>query len=110
MVVHDLDLDRAGAARGPFEADSPLIVDPDAPLASSVAFQSFQTVAGASQIANVDRCIELIQFAERASFEPRERGDPAAQIEGFRPFVPKANDQCFIKSAIRVTSSINHPS
>ena len=70
MIVDDLDVNRTGAADRPLEANSPLIVDPDAPLTSSVASQGFQTVAGARQIANINRGIELIQLARGTSLEP----------------------------------------
>jgi len=43
MVVNDCDFKRI--ASSPAEADAPLIVDPDAMLALSVAFQSFESVS-----------------------------------------------------------------
>jgi hypothetical protein len=45
MVIDYLDIDRAGRAFGPFEADPPLIVDADAVLAPTVAMKRFQSIA-----------------------------------------------------------------
>ncbi len=44
MIVNNLDL--LWSSVGPHEADPPLIIDPDAVLASTIAFQHFQPIAG----------------------------------------------------------------
>jgi hypothetical protein len=46
VVIDNFDVDRAGRAFGPLKADPPLVIDPDAVLALSIALQSFQPVAG----------------------------------------------------------------
>ena len=46
MVVRYFNVFRTICARGPFEAQSPLPVDPDAVLALPVAGQSLQVIAG----------------------------------------------------------------
>ncbi|MFQ3225144.1 MAG: hypothetical protein ACI8Z5_001400 [Lentimonas sp.] len=43
MVVNDFDI--VGAAIFPFEADTPLFVNADAVLSSSVSFQCFEVIA-----------------------------------------------------------------
>jgi hypothetical protein len=42
LVIHDLDI--VGVAAPPPEADSPLVVDPDAVLARTITSQVFQAV------------------------------------------------------------------
>jgi hypothetical protein len=44
VIVHDFDIFRAGAC--PAKADAILIIDADAMLSHSLAFQSFQSIAG----------------------------------------------------------------
>jgi hypothetical protein len=43
MVIHDLDIETVPSA--PLEAESPLIVDPDAVLSLAVASQGFEAVS-----------------------------------------------------------------
>jgi hypothetical protein len=50
VVVHDLDTFRTSV--GPGEADPPLVVDPDAVLAPSVALQRLQADEGIVQTAS----------------------------------------------------------
>lgn len=45
MVINDLHIRRATLAARPYEADSPLLVDPDAELAGAITLQGFETVA-----------------------------------------------------------------
>lgn len=108
MVIDDFDVHGTGTVCRPLEANSPLIVDPDAPLTPSVASQGFQTVAGARQIANINRGIELIQLARGTSLKAGKRGDSAAQIERFCFLVPEASDQRAANAEILITSSVNH--
>jgi len=46
VIVHDLNIYRAGFAGRPFKADPPLIVNADAVLTFTFAFQRFKAVAG----------------------------------------------------------------
>lgn len=47
----------------PAEANSPLLVDPDAVLSFPVAVKLFQTVSGRdTQVIQSERCVELIQL------------------------------------------------
>lgn len=43
MIIHDHDILRP--TLGPDKADAPLIVDPDAVLSRSIAFERFQAIA-----------------------------------------------------------------
>lgn len=73
MIIHDFDF--IGIARVPSEADAPLIVDPDAMLAFTVPFQSFEPVArwGCHLFEMLGR-VQLLQLAQRHS---RNRAKPA---------------------------------
>jgi hypothetical protein len=44
MIVHNLNV--SGTISRPAEADTPLIVDANAPLTATVALQSLETIAG----------------------------------------------------------------
>jgi hypothetical protein len=44
VIIDDLDIDGAGRAVRPFEADPPLIIDADAVLPLTVALERFQPV------------------------------------------------------------------
>jgi hypothetical protein len=46
MVIDNFDIDRARRVVGPFKADPPLVIDPDAVLALPIALQCFQPIAG----------------------------------------------------------------
>jgi hypothetical protein len=61
MVVHDFYV--VNVSLLPNEADAPLIVDADAVLANSIAFESFQSVArGHSQIHEALSVVQHPQF------------------------------------------------
>src|SRR4051812_6970018 len=65
VIVHNLDIPRGSLA--PFEADPPLIVDPDAVLTAPVAVQSFKTIARRDpQIAKLPGRIDGEQLGSRA--------------------------------------------
>jgi hypothetical protein len=64
VVVHDLDV--LGATRRPHEADPPLVIDPDAVLASSIPCERFQAVPrGNSKIVEGHCGIEDRQLPQR---------------------------------------------
>lgn len=61
MVVHDFDVTRVTVF--PQEADTPLIVDPDAVLTLSIAVQRFQTIARRNrQVAKLGCGVDLGQL------------------------------------------------
>ena len=65
MVVRDLDVHSVPVQ--PSEADTPLIVDPNAHLACPIPFQGFEPIAGRiAQVVNRPRSIQLAQFAKRS--------------------------------------------
>ena len=62
MVIGDLDI--VGIAKFPAEADPPLVVDPDAPLAGTIAGKLFEPVAGGhAQEVESRGAVELLQPA-----------------------------------------------
>ena len=68
MVVDDLDIVRIAIV--PYEAETPLVVDPYAVLASSIALERFEAIPG--------RHFQIIQSAsdlELSQFAPRDRSD-----------------------------------
>ena len=62
MIVDNLDVERADCPTGPFEANAPLHVDPNAELAGTVALESFETVASQrSQIVKAGRRVKDLE-------------------------------------------------
>lgn len=61
MVIDNLYLVRIG--RVPTKADAVLIVDPDAPLANSVAGQLLEPVSRKAEISDLGRSVELNQLS-----------------------------------------------
>jgi hypothetical protein len=83
MVINYLDL--VGVAVAPLKADSPLIVDADAVLASAVACQFFQPIAwGDTKIIQYLGCIHQQQFPQCDSLQwTCELLDGEAMEKGF---------------------------
>src|SRR5699024_1455655 len=70
VVVNDLHLLWSGV--GPHEADPPLVVDPDAVLTSSVAFESLEPIAGRDpEVLERLRRSHLAKLAQCDSMDPR---------------------------------------
>ena len=66
MVIDDFDFARSRIALGPLEADSPLIVDANAPLTLACALERLQAVAEMSQVVQAGGRVEPGQaFAKR---------------------------------------------
>jgi hypothetical protein len=73
MVVHYLNVGRVSLV--PFEADSILLVDPNAVLPESVASQCFQVVAARRrQIVQPPRCVQSFQFPPRRALDMPQCG------------------------------------
>jgi hypothetical protein len=71
LLVVNRDLDFVRSIGLPNEADAILIVDPDAMLTASIPLQGLQTISGRdTQIAQMDRRLNLIQLAARDSLNP----------------------------------------
>ena len=83
MVIHDLDILGAGAC--PAEAHAELVVDADAMLAGTAAFQGFQAVAGRhAQVFQPFRDLQLPQLAPRHGRDVGEPLDRVAARESLR--------------------------
>jgi hypothetical protein len=68
MIVHDLDQIRTVVA--PLKTNPPLIVDADRMLATAIAFQGFEPVAGRlPEIVELSRAIQQEQFAAGLPFD-----------------------------------------
>jgi hypothetical protein len=69
MVVDDLDI--VGMAIVPFEADPPLVVDPDGPLAFPLAPQGLKPVSGRNpEIVQALRAVKQVQLAPCLPLDP----------------------------------------
>jgi hypothetical protein len=91
MVIHDLNL--LGAVL-PHKADSPLIVDPDAPLPGSASSQRFEPIPRrAAKIAQTLGLIQLLQLSPRHPLDIRgEDGRALTPEHSFRLVVPETAD------------------
>jgi hypothetical protein len=92
VVIDDLNL--VGISVTPSEADSPLIVDPDAMLASTAALQGFQPIARRhTQEVQRRRGIHLNQFSQCDPQQIRWKPPGGHAVEkSFRFLVGKALD------------------
>jgi len=91
MVIDDFD--RLRALFAPHETNSPLIIDPDAVLASAVRRQGFQPVARyPRQVVQGRRGLETCQTSSRLILKRPEspNGDAPAQV--FSVAAPKGTD------------------
>jgi hypothetical protein len=87
VIIDDLDIERTGLR--PAKADSPLIVDPDAVLAGSSAFQGFESIARRYfQIVQAGSDLKLPQLAPGDRLDVHEPPDPDSFREplGVRAF------------------------
>ena len=88
MVIDDLHFESISIA--PFEAEPPLVIDPDAVLTRPVASQPFEPVAGKDgQIAEFDRGI---QFTELSPSDPLDCTEPFVSKPEMEPlgiFIPE---------------------
>jgi len=67
VVVHYLDILRPII---PAKADAELVIDPHAPLAGPVAFQSLKPVSGRrSHVVQISGNVELLQLAQGGALE-----------------------------------------
>lgn len=83
MVIHDLYLGRVALA--PHEADAPLVVDANAVLPLSVAFQLFKPVTGRSgQVAKPHGEMQLLQFSPGNALDGSKSLHPLAVEQSLR--------------------------
>ena len=91
MVINDLHI--LSVMAGPSEADSPLIIDPDAVLPLPVAPQSLQSIAGRNaQVIEAGGDFELTQLATSHNRDTFKAPDAFATREGFGVGTPKSSD------------------
>ena len=91
MIVNDFYVVRAIFA--PFEADSPLPVDPNAILSLAVSAQGLQAIAWkAGQILQASCAIQSLEAAFRLGDNPLKTADPPAGEKRFGVFIAKASN------------------
>jgi hypothetical protein len=77
MIINDLNL--VGAILGPNETDAPLLVDPDAVLASSVPAKQLQTISrDCLQLCQRGRGIDHCKFSYGCPLEALKARDSLA--------------------------------
>src|SRR4051794_38910801 len=93
VIVDDFHVRRAFRATRPLEADTPLLIDPDAELPSTIAFQRFKPVA-LQNAKIVERGCRVENFKASISLtcEALKFTNKRARCEARRPFVPIAQD------------------
>ena len=91
MVVHDLDVFRAGSR--PAEAHPKLIVHSNTVLPGPVASERFKTVPRRdAEVSKPARDLQLAKLASRYRFDVRESPDPLPVREGLRVGTPERYD------------------
>jgi hypothetical protein len=116
VVVEDVDVDRTG--RIPAEDDPPLIVDPDAMVASQVASQGLEPVArGRHEVAQCSRIVQHVQLSGGDACDLRPSGslrDAPFREEAFNKGVGEALDRhhaaTYLDIVYRVKVSTTTPS
>jgi hypothetical protein len=97
VVIHNFHLKSVGAF--PDEADSPLIVNPDAPLSCSVAAEPFQAVSRRSlQVLQTFGGIEHFQFSARDPLNRAKSPHRAVIEKVFGVPATEASDHALILS------------
>ena len=92
MIVGDFDID--GSFRFPFEADSKLVIDPNAELAFAAASQRFQSVAAqCSQVFQGSSGVEPDQASSSLFFDVNQFNDAPAAHQPLGPLVLERLDQ-----------------
>jgi hypothetical protein len=91
MVVSDLHVE--GISLTPPKADSPLLVDTDAVLASPVALQCFEPIAGRNtQIEEGASTVEVQELAPRHPLDGTKSPNVSVVKQSLRVTAPKASD------------------
>jgi hypothetical protein len=76
MVVDDFDI--LGSSLRPLEADAPLVVDPDAPLAGTVALEPFKPVGRRyTKVSDLPGGIDETQLAQSNRLNVRRQPSAA---------------------------------
>jgi len=91
MIVNDFHVMRAIFA--PFEADSPLPVDPNAIVSLSISAQDFQSIARKTcQVLQASCAIQGLEAAFRLSSETSESADSTTKVKRLGVFVAKISN------------------
>jgi hypothetical protein len=104
MVVGNFDIKNIAVC--PPEAHAPLVVDADAVLARTVAFERFEPVAGwALQKRQACRAVQLRQFALRRALERTEALGRMACKQCLGVFATESFNHVALYAALRYTPS-----
>jgi len=83
MIINDLNL--VCATLDPHETDSPLLVDPDAVLASSFTSKQFQPIPGNRlQVRQAGRALKLFEFSHCYALDALKARNSPAVKQGLR--------------------------
>jgi hypothetical protein len=88
MIINDLD--ELGAAVTPDEADTPPVIDPDAMLTATVAFQRLEAITGRRPEIRKPGCgIQNVELAQSDRPDRPELGNCFTLEQGLGPLVPE---------------------
>jgi len=96
VVVNYLRLLWSGVR--PYEADAPLVIDPDAVLTDAIAFQSFEPISGRNpQVIERSSGSQLAKLPQRRRMDPRIYGRHALTApQSLGVFAPERPDHTTI--------------
>ena len=93
VIINNFHVRRTRRAIWPFEANAPLIVDPDAVLPVAIAVQGFEMVPGKSRKVAQRSCrLEAVELQARGALETGECLDALTGCKSARALVPVADD------------------
>jgi len=94
MVVYDFDIRGANCAFRPFEANAPLVINPNAKLPQPGASKSLETVSRQpGKVHSARRCLQAVQFHPYSSLDSGESFYPFTRGEISGSLVPITDDQ-----------------
>src|ERR1035438_6705755 len=107
VIIHDLNVVWSGRAFHPFEANPPLIVNPNAVSSLAIAFQRLQAVPRQlREVLAASRRFQSIQLQPRRALDSAKRLDALSGGEIPCPLVAIAENHPSVSSKLCVTSSI----
>lgn len=93
MIIHDFYV--VGIAVTPNKADSPLLIDTNTVLPSSIPFERFEVIPGwRTQIAQLSGDVELAQLSLGYPFKAEKAFHPFAAVKLLRLPRSKGLDHC----------------
>jgi len=100
VVVHDLDA--FGASRSPAKTDAVLIVDPDAVLAGTIAFECLEPIPGRNpQVVEPAGDLELSELASSDRLDTDESPNPRSAGKSFSVGISERDDHDVNSNAAR---------